>query len=321
MILQSTDRRLLPEQTDIPPLITLTRGSKLYGGRPVLKEVSMLVRSGTGTAFIGRNGSGKSTLLSILAGLLRLSAGELTYSREDLTIGYAPEAFPGLKLPADDYLRLMGRVAGLSQAVTESRVSELLHTFKLEAFRSRPMAGFSKGMLQKVNLIQSLLIRPQLLLLDEPMSGLDLPAQHTLTGLLQEMKSEGTALVFSVHEPQMVEALADVVYVLQEGRTIRTIHGAGNLRTAPAVYIVCRGLSQGEQEAVKSLPGILSVQGVPVSAESACTAITVELEVSDNCLQHILTAGGSVISVEQLGGLSDIAKWMDPKDPDGSARE
>ena len=321
MILQSTDRSFLPEEKDIPPLITLTRGSKLYGGRPVLNEVSMLVRSGTGTAFIGRNGSGKSTLLSILAGLLRLSAGELTYSREGLTIGYSPEAFPGLKLPADDYLHWMGRIAGLSQALTASRVNELLHAFKLEAFRSRPMAGFSKGMLQKVNLIQSLLLRPQLLLLDEPMSGLDLPAQHTLTGLLQELKSEGTALVFSVHEPQTVEALADVVYVLQEGQTIRTIHGAENLRTAPAVYIVSRGLSQADQEAVKSLPGILSMQPVPDSAESTCTGITVEPAVSDNCLQQILAAGGSVISVERPGGISDIAKWMDPKDPNGSARE
>ncbi|WP_052429568.1 ATP-binding cassette domain-containing protein [Paenibacillus borealis] len=320
MILQSTDRIILPEDTEVPPLITLTRGSKLYGSRPVLNEISMIIRPGTATALIGRNGSGKSTLLSILAGLLRLSSGELTYGRHGLTTGYAPEAFPGLKLTAEDYLHHMGRLAGLSRAVTESRVSGLLDTFKLEAFRSRPMAGFSKGMLQKVNLIQSLLIRPQLLLLDEPMSGLDIPAQHILMELLQELKSEGTALVFSVHEVQTVEALADTVYVLQEGQVIRMIHGAENLRPAPAVHIIYTDLPPVEQESVKAWPGVLSMLPAPETAGTACTSLTVEQSVSDACLKQILAAGGSIVSVERLGESSGIAAWMDPKDQKGSGR-
>ncbi|WP_052770147.1 ATP-binding cassette domain-containing protein [Paenibacillus sp. IHB B 3415] len=321
MFLQSTDRINMPEDADAPPLITLTRGAKRYGGRPVLHEISMIVRPGTATALIGRNGSGKSTLLSILAGLLRLSSGELTYGRQGLTTGYAPEAFPGLKLTAEDYLHDMGRIAGLSRAAAVSRVSELLDIFKLGASRSHPLAGFSKGMLQKVNLIQSLLIRPQLLLLDEPMSGLDLPAQHTLTELLQELKSEGTALVFSVHEPQTVEALADAVYVLQEGRIIRTIHGAENLRAVPSVHIVYTDLPPVEQQAVKALPGVLHMlPPVPDSAGAACTGLTVDQKMSDTCLQQILAAGGSIVSVERLGGLSGITEWMDPKEENGSGR-
>ncbi|NQX46320.1 ABC transporter ATP-binding protein [Paenibacillus tritici] len=285
-----------------------------------MNDISMRVRPGTATALIGRNGSGKSTLLSILAGLVRLSSGVLTTGRPGLTTGYAPEAFPALKLTAEDYLRGMGRIAGLCEAAGRSRVSELLATFGLDSFRSRKLAGFSKGMLQKVNLIQSLLIRPQLLLLDEPMSGLDLPAQHTLLDLLQELKREGTALVFSVHEPQIIEAMADDLYVLQEGQMLRTIHGAENLRSAPAVYIVYTELHPVAQQAVKAVPGVRTMQPAPDLSGISCTGLTVDQKMSDTCLQQILAAGGSIVSVKPLGGLGDLTEWMDPKDQIGSGR-
>lgn len=324
MILQSRDMMKsqpeAPEPPEAAPLITLTRGSKRYNGRPVLNEVSMMIRPGTATALIGRNGSGKSTLLAILAGLLKLSSGELAYGRSGMTAGYAPEAFPGLKLTAGEYLHDMGRVAGLSPSVLDSRIRGLLQAFKLEAFSNQPMAGYSKGMLQKVNLIQSLLIRPQLLLLDEPMSGLDLPAQHTLMELLLELKTEGTALVFSVHEPETVGALADYVYVLQEGRIIESIQGPERLRSSPSVYIIYTGLPQAEEQTVLALPGVLAMQPAQDHTGAACSGLSVEEGKSDACLQLILTLGGSVVSVERSAGLNDIAKWMDPKVLSGSTR-
>ncbi|WNS44935.1 ABC transporter ATP-binding protein [Paenibacillus sp. MMS20-IR301] len=322
MILQSTDQRMLPaEDNNVPPLITLTRGSKLYGGRPVLNEVSLRITSGTATALVGRNGSGKSTLLAVLAGLLKPSSGKLEYGNRRLTIGYAPEAFPGQKLTAEEYLHFMGRMAGLAPAAAEERISALLDSFKLEAARSRQMAGFSKGMLQKINLIQSLLARPQLLLLDEPMSGLDLPAQETLVEQLLGLKGEGSALIFSVHEPETVEALADTVHVLQEGQIIRTIHGNEKLRTIPAVHITFKGLSQAEHKEVLRMPGIGSVQPMPDYAEEECTLLIAEQAVSDACLKQILAAGGSIISVERSGGTIDLAKWMDPKATAGRGAE
>ncbi|WP_238651540.1 ABC transporter ATP-binding protein [Paenibacillus piscarius] len=284
----------------------------------MLNEISMTVRPGAATALIGRNGSGKSTLLSILAGLLKLSSGELKWHNQGITAGYAPEAFPGLKLAAEEYLHAMGRIAGLPEREARSRVSSLLQRFGLDAFRSRPMEGYSKGMLQKVNLIQSVLIRPQLLLLDEPMSGLDLPAQDTLIALLQELKQEGTALIFSVHEPQIIEALGDEVIVLQEGQVIRTIRGPEHLRSAPAMNIICTGLPEAAQQAVKSLSGVYEMQPVPERSGTACIGLTADQKMSDICLQQILSAGGSVVEVKPLGGLSDLAEWMDPKKQIGS---
>lgn len=287
--------------TNASPLITIIEGSKRYGSRPVLTGISMTVLPGTATALVGRNGSGKSTLLSILAGLLKLSSGALTCDRQAITTGYAPEAFPGLKLTAEDYLHFMGRIAGLSEAASASRINELLQLFSLESSRSRKLAGFSKGMLQKINLIQSLLIRPQLLLLDEPMSGLDLPAQDKLIDILLELKAEGTALVLSVHEPQIIEAVADTVYVLHEGQTIRTIHGAEKLKSAPVVNIVYTALPGQAQQALEALPGVIHVLPEPDFASTTSRGLTVDQQMSDTCLKQILAAGGSIVSVKPLG--------------------
>ena len=146
-------------------LLHLSGATKLYNGHPVLNDVFMTIDTGTATALIGRNGSGKSTLLAILAGLLKLSSGSLLPAKPKLRISYAPEAFPGLKMSAEEYLYSMGRISGMSAAQLEKKIVHLLEAFQLTPFRKQAMTGYSKGMLQKVNLIQSLLGEPELLLL------------------------------------------------------------------------------------------------------------------------------------------------------------
>lgn len=304
------------QQTEGPsaPIIELIRATKLYDRRPVLSEVSLLVKGGTATALIGRNGSGKSTLLSILAGLTKLSSGTMVYSGRRIATGYAPEAFPGLKMSAEHYLLSMARLAGLTSAEAEARMAELLEIFHLEEFRRQRLDGFSKGMLQKVNLIQSLIVHPQLLLLDEPMSGLDLPAQHALIGFLKELKRSGSGIVFSIHEPQTIEALADSVHVLHAGRTVKTIHGQEEMRVTPAVYIVCKGISEERKAGIMDMPGVISIHALDASPRDYL-AVTVETAAADDYLRHMLHSEGSVVSVEPCGGLSSggLEQWMDPK--------
>jgi hypothetical protein len=118
-----------------------------------------------------------------------------------------------------------------------------------------------------------------------------------------------------------VEALADAVYVLQEGRVIRTIHGPENLRTEPATHIVFTNLPSAEQQAVADWPGVITIQPIVDPSGITCTGLTVEQQMSDSCLQQLLAAGGSVVSVERLRGLSDIVQWMDPKGQKGSGPE
>lgn len=295
------------------PLIELTRATKVYGGRPVLREVSLAVESGTALALIGRNGSGKSTLLSILAGLTQLTSGAIERSKGTISIGYAPEAFPGLKFSAEQYLRSMGRIGGMPEAGLKERITALLEAFHLEQFRTYPMTSYSKGMLQKVNLIQSLLPKPELLLLDEPMSGLDLPAQHTLIELLQELKQGGTAMVFSVHEPLCVETLADGVHVLQAGQTVMKVSETADLQDKPSTYIMCTAIAPQQKSALAEMPGVICIEAVRDEYGMECSGLTVEREWTDQCLRYVLDAGGSVISVERRRGLSGLMQWMDPK--------
>lgn len=105
----------------------------------------------------------------------------------------------------------------------------------------------------------------------------------------------------SVHEPQIIEAVADTVYVLHEGQTIRTIHGAEKLKSAPAVNIVYTTLTGQAQLALEALPGVIHVLLEPDFAGTACTGLTVEQKMSDTCLLQILAAGGSIVSVKPLG--------------------
>ncbi|MEK5446381.1 ATP-binding cassette domain-containing protein [Paenibacillus sp. FSL R7-0331] len=293
-------------------LITLTGASKIYGRRAVLNEVSLSIEAGTATALIGRNGSGKSTLLAVMAGLLKLSSGVLQQSKPKLRIGYAPEAFTGTKLPAEQYLRYMGQISGIPDAQLERQITGLLEAFQLQPFRKEPVISFSKGMLQKVNLIQSLLGEPQLLLLDEPLSGLDLPAQHTLIDCLQELKRKGTALVLSVHEPLCVEALEAGVHVLQAGRTLM-VTSADKLRGTLTSCLLCTELAQHEQQLITGMPGYIAVRSVQTAMIGRCTEWTVETAFADTFLLHILQRGGSVISVEHGRSRNLLEEWMDPK--------
>lgn len=297
------------------PLIELERVTKSFGGRRVLHEVSLTLEHRAALALIGRNGSGKSTLLSVFAGLVQPTHGRIVRSKDKLVIGYAPEAFPGLKFTPEQYLTSMGRIGGLPQEELGPRITKLLEVFHLEPFRFSPMAGFSKGMLQKVNLIQSLLQGPELLLLDEPLSGLDIPAQHSLIELLLEQKQSGTTLIFSVHETLTVEALADSVLVLQAGKTVMKIANKEGLLTKPSTYITCSNLPQEQQSLFTAMPGYISAGAVECHEYGpACTGLTVESSCTDQWLRCVLDAGASVISVEPRSSLSGLREWMDPKD-------
>lgn len=292
-------------------MIELERVGKTFGRVTVLDEVSMRIEKGSATAIIGRNGSGKSTLLSILAGLTQVSRGRVVRRNNAVNIGYAPEFFPGLKFTPEQFLRSIGRMHRLAAEDIEHRITDLHIQFRLESFRSHPMGSFSKGMLQKVNLMQSFISQPGLLLLDEPLSGLDAPAQEALTHLLMEMKKMGTAIIFSVHEPELIEALADEVHVLENGRMVKTVQQS-ELRSSSSSSIVFKGMAKQEiLEQLQILPGFLSTFNDSDNLE--CMEISVQTSYSDNFLRVILDGGCSVVSVEPSGGLSGLEHWMSPQ--------
>jgi ABC-type multidrug transport system ATPase subunit len=172
-------------------LLRLADVSKRYGwGRWVLQGVDLEIPAGQVVAINGANGSGKSTLLRLLIGLTRPTTG--TVSGQPPVIGYVPDRFPpNERLSATEYLTHMGRIRGLPTSVAAARADELMDRLELVGAKHSPLRTLSKGNAQKVALAQALLIQPQLLVLDEPWSGLDVSAHGVLASIHRDRARDG----------------------------------------------------------------------------------------------------------------------------------
>jgi ABC-type multidrug transport system ATPase subunit len=200
-----------------PPAVRLRAVSKRYGRRrQVLRDVDLTVWPGDVVAITGVNGSGKSTLLRIMARVSLPSAGQLSHGAR--VIGYVPERFPSHEwLSASAYLRHMGRIRGLTADAAARRADDLLDRLALAGNRSVAMRKLSKGNAQKVALAQALLTPPDLLVLDEPWSGLDASVHGTLWELIAGIAAGGAAVVFTDHRESVVSASATRICTIDAG--------------------------------------------------------------------------------------------------------
>ncbi|TDV43071.1 ABC transporter ATP-binding protein [Actinophytocola oryzae] len=192
--------------------------SKRYGrDRTVLSDVVMDLESGDITAIAGGNGSGKSTLLRILVGVTRPTSGTVT--GRPARVGYVPERFPSdERLTARSYLTHMGRIRGLSGREAGRAAERLLDRFALAGGFDTALRRLSKGNLQKVGLAQALVVPPELLVLDEPWSGLDRSAHGVLAEVMAECAANGGTVVFTDHREATVRTNATRVYRIDHGR-------------------------------------------------------------------------------------------------------
>ena len=189
--------------------------SKLYSGIPAIQGVSFEIARGQILGYLGPNGSGKSTTVKILTGLIEPTHGRVLLDgndiREDLNgykrrLGYVPEE-PHLytHLSGREYLQLIGRLRQLPQPSLNRRIDGLLEVFDLTSSRHMALASYSKGMRQKVLLSAALLHDPEILILDEPFSGLDVTSAQVLKRLLKALASSGKILFYSSHVLEVVE--------------------------------------------------------------------------------------------------------------------
>ena len=217
--------------------------TKRYGGLLALDRVSFDLHPGEIVGYLGPNGSGKSTTVNLVVGLLEPSAGDISLSGIRLSddaiaykrqIGYVPEE-PSLyaHLTAFDYLMLVGRLRRLPTPVLHKRVPALLELLQLHGSHYKTMTAFSKGMRQRVLVASALLHNPQLLVLDEPFSGLDVNAGLLLRTLMQMLACEGRMIFFSTHRFDMVEKLCSRVMVLSSGRVVLERRVADFAREGP----------------------------------------------------------------------------------------
>jgi ABC-2 type transport system ATP-binding protein len=204
--------------------------TKLYTGVPAVNRVSFSIKPGEILGYLGPNGAGKSTTVKMLIGLLEPTSGHIEFHgqeiRRDLKayqrrIGYVPEE-PHLysHLSGREYLQLVGRLRGIERRTLEPKMDELLRLIGLWEDRHSPLAGYSKGMRQKVLLMASLLHDPELLILDEPFSGLDVNASMILRGLLDSFAARGKMVLYSSHVLEVVEKVCNTVLILRKGQVV-----------------------------------------------------------------------------------------------------
>ncbi|UAC49760.1 ABC transporter ATP-binding protein [Bacillus aquiflavi] len=199
-------------------LVELENISKAYTNKKIFSDISLTIYENQIVAILGGNGTGKSTLLRMIAGLEQPSSGKVGFPNKKIKIGYVPERFPKLlRFTPSEYLNYIGKIGGISKEYLKERIPYLLHRFKLEKLDDRWIRDLSKGNIQKVGILQAILTKPALLILDEPVSGLDLNAQQELLTVIKELKQQGTTIILTYHESNIFDDIIEKTYYLNNG--------------------------------------------------------------------------------------------------------
>jgi ABC-2 type transport system ATP-binding protein len=211
-------------------MLELREVSKRFHGIPPSTGSVSRRRRAKVTGYLGPNGSGKSTTMKMIAGLMDPSDGQILFEgrplREDpiafkQRMGYVPEdAHLYAHLSGLEYLTMVGQLRDLPARSTAERIDGILRLMALHGDRHAPISAYSKGMRQKVLLAAALLHDPDLLLLDEPFSGLDVGTALVLRSLIQELARRGKVILFSSHELETVERVSSRVVILHRGRIV-----------------------------------------------------------------------------------------------------
>ena len=203
---------------------------KRFFGITAVDDVSFVVGAGDIVGYLGPNGSGKTTTGRMLTGLVEPSSGLVLFEGANVSddpiayrrrLGYVPEEpmlYPFLS--AREQLRLLGRLRELEPIALERKIEDLLHLFGLSDAAEQSISAYSKGMKQKVLIIGALMHDPDLLIFDEPDSGLDVTTTLVLRHLVRMLAARGKAVLYSSHVLEMVEKLCTRVIVLHRGRIV-----------------------------------------------------------------------------------------------------
>jgi ABC-2 type transport system ATP-binding protein len=211
-------------------MIQTERLSKSYGSKAALIDLDMRVEPGEILGFLGPNGAGKSTTVKILTGLMPADSGRAIVAGHEIAaeplevkkrIGYVPEQ-PALydSLTADEFLDVIGCLYHLDPATSKARRQELLELFDLAAAQHQRLKEFSKGMRQKVVIASALIHRPDVLILDEPLDGLDANTALVMKELLRKLAAQGKTILFSSHILEVVERICTRILIIDKGRYV-----------------------------------------------------------------------------------------------------
>jgi ABC-2 type transport system ATP-binding protein len=203
---------------------------KRYAGIPAVDDVSFVAHPGEVTGYLGANGSGKSTTMKMATGLIEPTSGEIFFEGQSIKtdpmayrqrLGYVPEE-PHLytHLSGIEYLVMFAELRDMERTCADERIHGLLRLFGIHGDRDVAMSSYSKGMRQKILLSAALMHNPDLILLDEPFSGLDVGSSLILRSLIKELATRGKIVLFSSHELETVERLCSHVVILHRGKVV-----------------------------------------------------------------------------------------------------
>ncbi len=271
--------------------------------KEALKGISFEVPQGTIFGFLGPNGAGKTTAMHVLLDFIFASEGRAEImgvdsrdprSREK--VGFLPEIFnfDGF-LKGEEFLRLFGKLGGANPEAVKTRIPQLLEFLDMPTAGSARIRNYSKGMTQKIGLAQALIADPDVLILDEPTSGMDPIAKARVKQLLQKLRSEGKTVFLSTHILSDIEDIADRVAIINNGELL-AVDKLGALLSSgePAYRVSYRG---GDEQ----LDTAMRLRLVPASEADVETVTCVSRDDKDFALATILKHNGDVVAVKQVG--------------------
>jgi len=222
-------------------MITLEKLSKRYGTFTAVDSIDLTVPAGELFGFLGPNGAGKTTTLRMIAGILRPTQGRVILGGVDLArdpvraksrLGFIPDRpFIYEKLTGSEFLRFVAGLYDQQGPVVERRARELLALFDLEEWRDELVESYSHGMRQKLIISSAFVHRPEIIVVDEPMVGLDPKAARILKDLFREYTHRGHTIMMSTHTLEVAETLCDRIAIIQAG-TIRASGSMAELRAS-----------------------------------------------------------------------------------------
>lgn len=212
------------------PIITIRNLNKAYGVKQVLKDVNLDIRKGEIIGYIGPNGAGKSTTVKIMLGLVGQYTGEIKINGQDILgsgveykkkIGYVPETADIYEnLTAREYLTFIGELYGMTYNMANKKAEKLMELFGINDVYDARISSFSKGMKQKTLIISALINDPDILFLDEPLSGMDANSVMVFKEVLGELAQKGKTIFYSSHIMEVVEKLSDRIILINNGEIV-----------------------------------------------------------------------------------------------------
>ena len=244
-------------------MLELRGVSKKFSFFPVVNHVNFTVRPGEVLGYLGPNGAGKTTTIRMLAGLLEPTDGEIFFEGKNIKkdlyeykkrLGYVPEQseiYPHLS--GFDYLLMVGRLRGIPECVLQDKIYEFLRLFDLKIDMDVAIGAYSKGMRQKILISAALLHNPDILLLDEPLSGLDVTTAMVIRDLVKRLAAEKKLLIYSSHVLEVTEKICSNIIIIHKGNIVAndSVENLRNLMQLPSLVDIFNQLVvQEDTEAV-----------------------------------------------------------------------